>query len=73
MEKAFSLLADLERRAAAIGSDLSKICTDAGLAVSTLRRWRKGINKPTQSTYELLVDEINGKRPANRPKRKRAA
>lgn len=73
MEKAISLLADLERRAAAIGSTLSKVCADAGVAVSTLRRWRKGITRPTESTYELLVNEINGKRGASRPKRKKAA
>lgn len=71
--EALNLLADLESRASASGKKLAAACTSAGVAFSTLRRWRKGITTPTMSTYLLVVAAINGEELASRPKRKKAA
>lgn len=70
--KILDLLADLERRAAKQKTTLPEVCTAAGLAASTVRRWRAGLSAPTQNTYRFLVKFMDGEAQPKLP-RKRAA
>lgn len=52
------MLADLEKRAAALGKPLYKIATDAGLSPSTYYRW-KGSAKAGFESIQAVVAKLD--------------
>jgi transcriptional regulator with XRE-family HTH domain len=58
-------LDQLERQAAAHGVDLAEACARAGIASTTLARWRKGRASPRAATalaVESKIHEIDAAR-----------
>lgn len=53
-----SYLDHLERAACAAGVDLAKACRRAGVAATTLSRWRRGDTSPQYGTAAKILGEI---------------
>ena len=51
-------LDQLDQEAARVGVDLSAACARAGVAATTLQRWRRGEVSPREGTAKLVLAEI---------------
>lgn len=54
----FSYLDQLQREADRVGVDLSEACKRAGIASTTLQRWRNGEVTPRKATAEQVLAKI---------------
>lgn len=51
-------LDQLEKEALAAGIDLADACARAGIAATTLQRWRKGDVAPREATAKAVIAQI---------------
>lgn len=54
----YSYLDQLQAAAETAGVDLAKACNKAGVATTTLQRWRNGDVTPRKATADLVLDCI---------------
>lgn len=57
-------LDQLEREAEHAGVDLAEACALAGVAKTTLQRWRKGEVFPREGTAKAIIEKIRQMRAA---------
>jgi transposase-like protein len=57
-------LAQLDQEAHEAGVDLSEACERAGIASTTLQRWRRGDVSPREATAKAVIAEIHALRMA---------
>lgn len=63
-----SVLADIERRCAAINTPVSAVLDDAGVDWSTWWRWRQGKSSPTLGTLSRVTRALDARETTAAPK-----
>lgn len=48
----------LQREADRAGVDLSQACSRAGIAATTLQRWKRGEVSPREATAKAIIEKI---------------
>lgn len=65
----FSYLDQLQNEAERLGVDLGAACERAGIAATTLQRWRNGDVSPRKATAEAVLAKIRElSKPADPPR-----
>lgn len=58
--KTEEIVAEIERRASALGLSISEISTRANLARSTFQRWKAGETDPTTPALRKIYEVLEG-------------